>query len=634
MFQSIIANVAYSPSTLHALRFYAGRLRKEEFTRRLGLFFTMSAVVLQTLAITSPPEPTIAAGPNNIIYSGVTGIADLLKKYDTNNDGNGHHDVQQIFTHYGISREDIANAKITTIRSTDRDKKLRSIGRKAYGKAGETSVPIPGTNTTVYERYLWSWDSGPYSTYQVIQGTTADGRWFAILMNCGNLVIDEPPPSPKDPVGEATHDCDAISGWAYDPNAPERSSQVLVYIRLEGSSDPVYKTTVTANRAQPESPIAGNHGFRVEIPANRKSETKRTIYTVVALDLAGGGQDTDLARTVTIETPCLDPDPEPEPETTPEPEITVCDSTTGEIITIKESERDPERHLSEQQCDDIEVCINDELVTVKRYDFDNQPSTCPPVEVCRDSVVITITTDERLESDLDPSACDQIEVCRDGEVIVIAKSERRDTDTDPHPELLCDDPFPVFVYSKTVRNDTQNIDDADGTTAQPGDVLIYSLTAENVGYTAGEVDFKEDMTDVLEYSKLESADSAVIDMEQGQVFSWGEIEIAPDDSVTKTVTVRVLDDIPASPRPVNNLESNNLELRNVWFNKTVVVKVPRPVTKTPEILAATLPETGPGTNALMSFLLVVFATYFYARSRQLRTEIKMVQQDYAQGGYV
>src|SRR5690606_42147258 len=68
------------------------------------------------------------------------------------------------------------------------------------------------------------------------------------------------------------------------------------------------------------------------------------------------------------------------------------------------------------------------------------------------------------------------------------------------------------------------------------------------------------LTDVLEYSKLESADGAVIDMEEGQIFSWGQIEISPDESVTKTVTVRVLEDIPASPRPSNNLESNNLEL--------------------------------------------------------------------------
>lgn len=626
MFQTILANAAYSPSTVTYIRFYVGRLQKEEFTRRLGLVFSAIVVALQSFAIISPPEPTIAAGPNNIIYSGVTSVDDLLKKYDANNDGNGHQDVQQIFTHYGISREDIASAKITTIRSTDRDRKLRSIGRKPYGKAGETRVQIEGTNTTVYERFLWSWDSGSYSTYRVIQGVTADGRWFAVLMNCGNLVIDEPPPAPENPVGEVQHTCDAITGWAYDPNAPERAIKVLVYIRLDGSSDPVYKTTVSANLSTPRSPVEGNHGFKVQIPKERKSETRKTIYSVVALDLAGGGQDADLARTVYIEDPCIEPQPQPEPA----PEMTVCDTQTGTIVTISEDEYNSSRHKNPNQCDELEICIDNEIVTIKRFEYTGQQETCPSIQVCRDGVVVTITSDKRQPGDLEPDQCDEIEVCRDGELVVITKAERRSTDTDPHPELLCDDPFPVFVYSKHVRNQTQDIADADGTIAQPGDVLVYTLSAENVGYAAGSVEFQEDLTDVMEYATLVEFESeAEVKEDQGFVIDWGTVEISPDETISRTVTVQVVDRIPVSPSPTNNLESNNLELRNVWFDETVVVSVPRPVTKTPEVLAAALPKTGPGASTTTSLILIMTAAYFYTRNRQLKTELLLVQKGLA-----
>jgi hypothetical protein len=153
MVRNLLGNLAFSPSMLGSVGYYIKRLRQEEFTRRMGLVFTALAVGLQSLAIINPPEPAIASGPNNIIYSGVVSVKDLLDKYDANDAGNGKRDLQAIFDHYGISREDLAKAKPTTIKSTDRDRQLRSIGRKAYGKAGERAVPIAGNGTTVHERY-------------------------------------------------------------------------------------------------------------------------------------------------------------------------------------------------------------------------------------------------------------------------------------------------------------------------------------------------------------------------------------------------------------------------------------------------------------------------------------------------
>lgn len=622
MFRNLVANAVFSPSVVNSIGFYIRRLRQEEFTRRLGLVFCAMAVALQSLAIISPPEPTIAAGPNNIIYSGVTSISDLLNKYDANDDGNGHRDIQAIFDHYGISRDDLAQAKIVTIRSTDRDKSLRSIGRKAYGKTGETAVKIAGSSTTVYERYLWSWDSGAYSTYKAIQGTTGDGRWFAVLMNCGNVVIDQPPPVGLNPVGSVLADCTAITGWAYDPNSLKTAIKVQVSIGLKGLSDKYQTATVTANLSQPAAPVAGNHGFKVDIPPDLKSADRRTVYSVVAIDSVGGGGNTTLASNREINTFCQSPPSQPS--------VTVCDKQTGQVVSLPQGELDPDRHVSQAECDKVQVCINDELVTLPRFEASDQPADCPPIQVCRGGTVITITSDQRQSGDLDPEACDQIEVCREGQLVTILRGDRHGGDTDPHPTLLCDDPFPILAFTKTAANITQNLNSADGTTAEPGDVIVYTLEARNIGTSSGDVEFVEDMSDVLEYADLVEYSGGVLDEASG-VISWDKATLAPQDSASQQITVKIKSTIPAAPSPVNNLESHNLELRNVWQGQSVVIKVPRPITKTPEVLAANLPETGPGANAAISLVLIMASAYFYARNRQLVAELKLVQLDYAAG---
>jgi hypothetical protein len=576
MFKKLLANASFSPSVANTIGFYIGRLREEELTRRLGLIFSVLAVALQSLAIISPPEATIAAGPNNIIYSGVTSVQDLLNKYDQNNDGNGHNDLQQIFSHYGISRQDIANAKPTTIKSTDRDRKLRSIGRKAYDKAGEVSVPIPDTSTTVYERYLWSWDSGAYSTYSALQGTTSDGRWFAVLMSCGNLVVDQPPPAPMDPVGEVSSTCEAITGWAYDPNESSKAIRVRVYIRLDGGSQPVFDQTFLANLPTPEAPgTPGNHGFRVPIPADRRSSTQKTIYTVIALDGAGGGNDIDLARTVYIDTFCREPEPTPQP----------CP------YDLSLNKDDP---LCEPCAYQNGLLASDE-------------DCVPPPEI--------------------PEPCEYNDaLTKDDELCAPCPFDAGLWINDPG----CDEPFPLLVYSKRARNVTQDIDDANNTTADPGDQIVYSLGVENLGDAPGEIELSEDLSDVLEYAQLTQSGGGSLDQATG-VLSWGTVTVEPGQTIEKTIGITIDTNISAAPSPANNPESNNLELRNVWHTKSVTIKVPRPVAKTPEVLAASLPNTGPGANTLLSFVLIVMAVYFYSRNRQLTTELSVAKVELNQG---
>jgi hypothetical protein len=65
MFRKLVSSLPFSPALVGQLGFYARRLSKEQATRRLGLIFTVLALVVQSFALLSPPEPTYAVSPTN-----------------------------------------------------------------------------------------------------------------------------------------------------------------------------------------------------------------------------------------------------------------------------------------------------------------------------------------------------------------------------------------------------------------------------------------------------------------------------------------------------------------------------------------------------------------------------------------
>lgn len=196
MFRKLLSNLAFNPSLIGQVSFYASRLRKETAVRRAGLVILALAVAVQTLAVVSPPEASLARSNNDLVVGGITSREDAVSYCQKN-----IRDYKTILANYGISCENLAKTTTVSLKSTDSNKRLYSMGHLAYGKAGETPVTVNGVGT-LYFRYLWSWDSGSYSTYKALKGTTASGVPYYILFNCGNLVfigLPKPtPPAPKD----------------------------------------------------------------------------------------------------------------------------------------------------------------------------------------------------------------------------------------------------------------------------------------------------------------------------------------------------------------------------------------------------------------------------------------------------
>lgn len=209
MFRKIVSNLPFSPALVGQLGFYAKRLRKEEATRRIGLIFTALALVVQGFAVFNPPESANAANGNNVIYGGFQSKDELLSIYDQNRDSAGHTDLQQIYSYFGITRQDIANGQFTTFNSRDFNLSIKSVGRSTYSWQ-LTPLAITGTSTTVYESQLYKFDSTSWtipngSQYQAVIGKRAiDGQWFAIMAGCGNPAYISIPPPPPQPVAECS----------------------------------------------------------------------------------------------------------------------------------------------------------------------------------------------------------------------------------------------------------------------------------------------------------------------------------------------------------------------------------------------------------------------------------------------
>lgn len=202
MFKKLISNLPFNPSLIAEVSFYAKRIHNESSVRRTGVMFMVLAMLIQLFAIVSPPEATLAESSNDIIRGGFTS-----REQATNYCRSNTQSFADILSYHGIDCEKVASASIQTIKSTDYNKQLRSMGRNPQGskivrtgkETNETTVRIGGKN--YYMRNLWSWDSGSYSSYKVLVMKNAHGQTIFILYNCGNIATigTYSPPVPQTP---------------------------------------------------------------------------------------------------------------------------------------------------------------------------------------------------------------------------------------------------------------------------------------------------------------------------------------------------------------------------------------------------------------------------------------------------
>ncbi|GAC1570787.1 MAG: hypothetical protein NVS3B23_03590 [Candidatus Saccharimonadales bacterium] len=194
MFKKLVSNLSFNPSLIGQLSFYSKRIKAESTVRRYGMIFIALAFVIQLFAVISPPQSSLAASTNDIIYGGLHSSdprATLLSIYDANSDGH-NTGIRELFDSYNISRSDLANTTLSSINSGDHA--IYSLGRETHSTLDQSHVV---GSQQYYLRPLYTW--GDNLSYQVLTGTrtgmngTADDRYFSVMLDCGNIVLKARP---------------------------------------------------------------------------------------------------------------------------------------------------------------------------------------------------------------------------------------------------------------------------------------------------------------------------------------------------------------------------------------------------------------------------------------------------------
>jgi uncharacterized repeat protein (TIGR01451 family) len=355
MFKKLLSNLPFNPSLIGQVSFYAHRLHKEERLRKIGIIMVILSVLIQMFAVISPPEPTLAESNNDIVRGGFTS-RDQALWYCAANTGN----FKTILQHYGVSCDLLAKASTRTVRSTDYNKKLHSMGRISYGQriartnkpTNEYPVDIAGAGR-FYMRNMWAWDSGAYSTYKVLQVTNPHGQTIMIMYSCGNIVtIDRyvPPPPPPPPAPTKTVVCSNIIMNVRSGSKVKKGTVIEARGQATGRNlspgelaDMDYYLVNASNNKRLESRQARGIPFKGGVAQDsvpRKFKLNNPgryhIKLAVKYDLNGvkknasGNESGDCVKLVTVEAdkPVAQPDPpKPQyscPEAEGNDEITAC----------------------------------------------------------------------------------------------------------------------------------------------------------------------------------------------------------------------------------------------------------------------------------------------------------------------
>lgn len=527
MFRKIVSNIAFSPALVGQLGFYAKRLRKEEATRRIGLIFTALALVVQSFAVFTPPESANAAGGNDVIYGGFQSKDALLSIYDQNRDSAGHNDIQQMYTYFGITRQDIANGQFTSFNSRDQNLSIQSVGRSTYAWQREPHA-IPGTSTTVYSSFLKDFDTTSWtipngSSYQGVVGKRAsDGKWFAIMAGCGNPAYVSLPPPPPQPAA-------ACLGLTIAPISRTKFSFNATASTSNGATISGYSYTIKDDK--------GAVVHTQTQPSTTKSNTLTYDFTK------------DGKYTVSV----------------------VVATSTG-----------PQAGANCQK-----------------------PLTVSPEPRCP----------------LNPD-------------YVVGSPECKPCEDNPDIWYKDKDCKSEFILGKRVKNVSQVLPDANNTTVKPGDRIEYRLTVKNVGKTTGTYVIEDNLADVLEYADLIDGGGGTLrvkdnatPIEKVNTIYWPAIEIKPGATIEKIISVQIKATIPATPQGLSNRESYNCRLVNHFAGKDTVIMVDCPTPKVIEQVVGELPHTGATENMIFAGGVLAVVVYFYARSRQVKKEVRLIRRD-------
>lgn len=191
-----------------------------------------------------------------------------------------------------------------------------------------------------------------------------------------------------------------------------------------------------------------------------------------------------------------------------------------------------------------------------------------------------------------------------------------------------------IVQTKAARNVSQGNVDATTVVAKANDKITYSLNVQNTGLAPIDTAIVEKIDDVSEYANIIDAGGASKSTDQGTqiaLLTWPKVTLKAGEKITRMFTVQVMSPIPAMGKGVSNPTSYDCRMMNT-FGNNVTIAVDCPVQKeVVETVADQLPHTGPTENMIVAGAVLAVVAFFYARARQLKTEVRLIRRDFNTG---
>ncbi len=512
MFRKLVSNLGFSPALVGQLAFYAKRLRKEETTRRLGLLFTVFALVIQAFVVFAPPTSANSADDNDMCPGVTRDAAGARKIKDCYNNNTRHY--RDIMNYFGISKSALWDAlsdnggwRYTTTYGEwyTFGHNPRSSDVKNYSSAVAGKLYARKWKNTIHTRQ-WGW-----------KGNTGDVQ-FIILADCGNLALKRL----LNPVAK----CTSLTASKHDITLGDSITLTAKSFVDDGAEIAGYNFTQNG-------PESDNATATIKTNANT-AEWRRTLTNAGVYKF-----------TVTINT------------TNNKDSVTA--PTCAETVVVASAPQEPK-------------CPYNQSLPVDDIRCKPDCTTNPQMAECTPDITLT----------------------------------------------------------KKAINRTQNDIDATTKKANAGDVIVYTISATNQGKTVGTVALDDVLSDSLEYSQLTEVGSGTFD-QATSALSWGTLTLQPGATTTRQFVMTVYNPIPAMAQNHGSPDSYDCVMSNVIRKDGEgMIKVPVDCPVVKEVVEQTvdqLPHTGPTENIIFAGTLLAVVSYFYARARLMRKEVRLIRRD-------
>lgn len=197
--------------------------------------------------------------------------------------------------------------------------------------------------------------------------------------------------------------------------------------------------------------------------------------------------------------------------------------------------------------------------------------------------------------------------------------------TCPKNTPYCQSDVKKSISATLLSQDFKKITGESSLVAYPGDQILYTLTTENNSMRTLSVQVNANLADVLEYSEIIDIGEGSLN-KSSKLLSWSAYSLDPGQDQTRSIVVKVLDNIPATARGTNNTSSYDCRIQNV-FGNTISIGINCPEIKMLETITNQLPKVDAVINITCGLSLLIIAFYYYSRVRLLEKEMRIIRKN-------